>query len=392
MKILIASVTYYPNVNGASYFTHRLAYYLKKSGHDVLVIAPSRTTKYEMSHHEEVPAFGIRSYPIFVVDDFRWVLPMFTKKAIRKAILDFQPDVIHMQSHFLFCAQVVAVAKELNIPVMGTNHFMPENIIHYVPVPKYVKKKISNLAWKQFRKTYEKLDYITAPTRTAANLAKRSGIKKEIHPLSNGIDMERFNPNVQGQHLRKKYNLPDNPLLVTVGRLDKEKNVDKMLRALARVPKDIDIHFAIAGKGAEKIDLENLAKKLDLGNRVTFLGFVPDEELPGLYAISHCFINACIAELQCIAAMEAMATGLPVIAANAVALPELVHHGKNGFLFEVDAIDQMAEHITKIFSNSVLRQKMSEQSLDIIARHDIKNVIGEFESLYSKLKSINENR
>jgi glycosyltransferase involved in cell wall biosynthesis len=115
------------------------------------------------------------------------------------------------------------------------------------------------------------------------------------------------------------------------------------------------------------------------------LGFIPDDELPGLYSISSCFINACIAELQCIAAMEAMATGLPVIAANAVALPELVHHGENGLLFEVDNTKQMATHITNIFSDENLRREMSQKSLKIIEKHDIKNVISEFESLYSKL-------
>lgn len=385
MKILIASVTYYPDVNGAAYFTHRLAYYLKKSGHEVMVIAPSRTARHGTTHHEEIPAFGVRSFPIFVVKDFRWVPPIFTKKAIKKAILDFKPDVIHMQSHFLFCAQIVKIAKKEKIPVMGTNHFMPENLIHYIPVPNYVKKKLMASAWKQFRKVYEKMDFLTAPTQTAANLSKRSGIKKDIQPVSNGIDRVRFNSKNDGEPVRKKYSLPNKPIMVTVGRLDKEKNVDKMLRALAKVPKNIDIHFAIAGKGAEKKNLEKLATDLKLNDRVTFLGFVPDEELPGLYAISSCFINACIAELQCIAAMEAMATGLPVIAANAVALPELVHHEKNGLLFEVDDTSQMARHIITVFSDENLRREMSKHSLAIIEKHDIKNVIKEFESLYLQM-------
>lgn len=385
MRILIASVTYYPDVNGASYFTQRLAYYLQKKGHEVLVIATSRTIHNEISQHNGISVFGIRSYPILVYEDFRFAPAFFTKKAIRKAIQEFNPDVIHTQSHFLFCAEVVQIAKELKIPIIGTNHFMPENLVHYFPLPKFLQDAIKNFGWWQFRRVYDKLDLITAPTQTAADLTKKSGLTKNIIPISNGIDMERFNPHVKGEHLRKKYSLPDKPLLITVGRLDKEKNIDMLLRTLKLVPANIDLHFVIAGKGAEKANLEKLARKLGIADRVTFLGFVPDEDLPGLYSISSCFINGCIAELQCIAAMEGMASGLPVILADVLALPELVQQGENGFLFEIGDHEHIAGYISRIFSDPELKNKMSNKSLEIIKKHDIHNVINQFESLYTRL-------
>jgi glycosyltransferase involved in cell wall biosynthesis len=385
MKILIASATYYPDVNGASYFTQRLTYYLKKKGHEVLVIAPSRTIHHEISQHEGVSVFGVRSYPILVYQDFRFAPAFFTKKAIKKAIQEFNPDIIHTQSHFLFCAEVVAIAKELKIPIIGTNHFMPENLVHYFPLPEFLRNAIKNFGWWQFRRVYDKVDLVTAPTQTAADLTKKSGLAKNIIPISNGIDMERFNPQNKGEYLRKKYLLPSSPLLITVGRLDKEKNIDMLLRALKLVPNNIDLHFAIVGKGAEKANLEKLARKLGIADRVTFLGFVPDDELPGLYSISSCFINGCIAELQCIAAMEGMASGLPVILANVLALPELVQQGENGFLFEVGEYEKIAGYISRIFSEPDLRKKMSEKSLELIKKHDINNVISQFESLYANL-------
>lgn len=385
MKILIASVTYYPDVNGASYFTQRLAYYLQKRGHEVLVIATSRTIHNETSQHYGVSAFGVRSYPILVYKDFRFSPAFFTKKAIRKTIQNFNPDIIHTQSHFLFCAEVVEIAKELKIPIVGTNHFMPENLVHYFPLPEFLRNLIKNFGWWQFRRVYDKVDLVTAPTQTAADLTKKSGLAKNIIPISNGIDMERFNPHVKGEYLRKKYSLPDKPLLITVGRLDKEKNIDMLLRALKLVPANIDLHFAIAGKGAEKANLEKLTRKLGITDRVTFLGFVPDEDLPGLYSISICFINGCIAELQCIAAMEGMASGLPVILANVLALPELVRHGENGFLFEIGDHEHIAGYISRIFSDPELKNKMSNKSLEIIKKHDMHNVIDQFESLYARL-------
>jgi glycosyltransferase involved in cell wall biosynthesis len=385
MKILIATPTFYPDVNGASYFAQRLSYYLKKKGHEIMVIAPSRTIHHEMSRRNSVSVFGIRSYPILVYKDFRFSPSFFAKKTIRRVIQEFNPDIIHTQSHFLICAEVVKVAKDLGIPIAGTNHFMPENLVHYLPLPEFLRQAIKNFGWWQFRRVYDKLNLVTAPTQTAANLTKKSKLAKTIIPVSNGIDMEKFNPNNKGEHLRKKYSLPDNPLLITVGRLDKEKNLDMLLKALKLVPDNINLHFAIAGKGTEKASLEKLTIKLGIADKVTFLGFVPDDELPGLYSISSCFINGCIAELQCIAAMEGMASGLPVILANAVALPELVQHGENGFLFEINDHGSIAGYISRIFSEADLRKKMSAKSLEIIKKHDINNIINQFESLYISL-------
>ena len=94
-----------------------------------------------------------------------------------------------------------------------------------------------------------------------------------------------------------------------------------------------------------------------------------------------------IAELQSIVTMEAMASGLPVLAVNAVALPELVHNGENGYLFDLDNENILAEHIGDIFSNPALRERMAKQSLEFIIRHDINKSISDFETLYRQVTS-----
>jgi len=158
-------------------------------------------------------------------------------------------------------------------------------------------------------------------------------LHQEMLAISNGIDLKRFNPANDPEPARATYNLPHKPILLFVGRMDKEKNVDIVLRAVAAARKVVDFHFVAAGHGAEERKLKKLAQSLGIAEQVTFTGFVPDELLPSLYAAADCFVNAGIAELQCIVAMEAMATGLPIIGARAVALPELIHHGENGYLF-----------------------------------------------------------
>ncbi len=390
MKILIAAESYYPNADGASYAAHRLAKSLKEKGHTIMVVAPSKSLHTGYEKREGVSVFGVRSYPILVSKGFRFSPPIFIKRSIEKAVRDFRPDVVHIQSHFFICEQVFRAAKKMKIPVVGTNHFMPENLIHYFPVPRSWKKTIKDSAWRKFASVYEKLDIVTTPTVTAAKLAKGIGLNKKIIPVSNGIDLERFNPQNDGEYLREKYALGHDPIFLYVGRLDKEKNIDKIIRALKLIPGNIDLKFAVAGKGAEKNKLKRLAEKLGLEKKVVFLGFVPDKDLPNLYPLATCFIIAGIAELQSIVTMEAMASGLPILAANAVALPELVHSGENGFLFETGDLKQIADSIVKIITDPTLQKRMSQKSLEMIKEHDETKVVSRFESFYAELAEKNE--
>jgi len=395
MKILISTDTYYPQVNGASYFTQRLAHAMKGRGHDILVVAPSTGFSSGMTSAEGIPVFGVKSigHPIIFKHNFRFVLPIpiTINKEVEKVVLDFQPDVIHIQGHFAISKSVVRAGKKAKIPLKGTNHFMPENLIHYLHLPNFIEEKILNWAWNDFKKVFDNLHTITTPTQTAVNLLKKTGFSKEVYPVSCGIDLVCFNPKTKDNALKKKYNLPDLPILLFVGRIDKEKNVDMVLRAIAKISKNIKFHFAVAGNGAEKKNLEKLTKKLGLEKQVTFLGFVPDKDLPALYATSDCFVNAGIAELQCIAMMEAMASKLPVLGINAMALPELCHDNENGFLFEKNDIEGLAKLIALLMSDQKLRQKMGEKSLEIIQAHEIGKTMECFEFLYGETIKIAKN-
>lgn len=384
MKILIVGPTFYPDINGASYFTQRLAQYLYKNNHSVLVIAPSRFMRNENYDLAGVSVFGIRSFPIFI-NGFRIAQSILIKRSIRKKIKEFSPDVIHLQSHLIFSKAVVKIARELKIPIMGTNHFMPENLLHYLHLTRKTGDYVKKFAWKDFIKVFEKLDAITTPTETGAKLLSEIGLAQDIIPISCGIDLEIFNSQNDGSYLKKKYDLPEKPTLLYLGRLDKEKNVNVLLEAFALSLKKIDAHFVIAGFGAEEVNLKKLVSALKIEKSVTFTGFVPDEDKPNLYKVADCFAIAGIAELQSIVTMEAMASGLPIIAVDAMALPHLVKHEENGFLFQLDDIKFISECIVNIFSDKELKKRMSEKSLEMIKEHDINKIINKYELLYKKI-------
>src|SRR5438874_89283 len=151
MKIMIVTANYYPNVNGSSYSCQRLGHYLKQRGHVIRVLAPSKTLRHEPFIHNEIEVFGVRSFPLSMFyQGFRYPLSFGIKKVLESEIKRFRPDVIHLQDHFVIGPVVAKIAKELSIPIIGTNHFMPENLVHYLGLPKKLEQMVKNWAWKKF--------------------------------------------------------------------------------------------------------------------------------------------------------------------------------------------------------------------------------------------------
>jgi glycosyltransferase involved in cell wall biosynthesis len=216
-------------------------------------------------------------------------------------------------------------------------------------------------------------------------LLQKKGFSKEIIPISCGVDLGMFNPGNSGAYLKQIYAIPEHkPVLLHVGRLDEEKRIEVILRSLPDILHTVDVHLVLAGVGKEKQGLENLTQELGIQKAVTFTGFIPNKDLQNIYGIADLFVIAGIAELQSIATMEAMASGLPVVAVNAVALPELVHDGKNGYLFSDDDSKMLAEKVVAILSDQALRARMSKESLEIIKAHDINKTVDKYESLYQE--------
>jgi glycosyltransferase involved in cell wall biosynthesis len=296
------------------------------------------------------------------------------------------PDVLHLQTHFALARAALRAGRKLNIPVVGTNHFMPENVTPYLHLPASLEAIVQNWFWRYFLRTYEELDEVTVPSHTALVRIRKAGFSGQGKVISNGVDLKQFSPerknDLFAQHL-----LPRGPKLLYVGRLDREKNVAFAIRAFAKVAKDIDGYFIIAGSGSEENKLRYLASKLGVGGRIIFTGFVPACNLPALYGAVDVFVMPGTAELQSIATMEAMATGLPIIAAAAMALPELVHDGVNGLLFQPCDQTSLVRCIEATLSSAALRERLGQASLREIQKHEINYSASSFETLYATFSS-----
>lgn len=383
MKLLIGSDTYYPDVNGASYFTQRFAAGLRARGHDVHVVCPSRSIHPALTCRGGIMLHRIPSVPIPGQGGFRFAPPLFAYQRMLREVRRVQPDLIHVQGHFFIGRALVRVARRLRIPIIATNHFMPDNLVFYLHLPECIEQLVTEWAWRDFARIFNQVATITTPTPIAAQLIKDKGIIRPVTPISNGIDLAVFNPRVAGAEVRAKYAIPDRPTYMYVGRLDKEKHIDELIRALPIVRQAVDAQFVLVGSGKQATQLAQLARQARMREYVTFTGFIPDQELPKAYALCNVFCNAGIAELQSIATMEAMATGKPVIAANAVALPHLVHHGVNGYTFDPGDTKALATHLIELLSDSRKRRAMGQKSLELIAPHALPRSLAAYESVYT---------
>ena len=392
MNVLIANDTYPPDVNGSAYFTRRLAEGLALRGHEVHVLAASTGRRTEVMTKNGVVEHRIRSVPVPLHMGFRFSPPTFLYRRVLEEVKRIRPDVVHAQGHFFIGRAAIRAAKELGIPVVATNHFMPDNLTFYLRLPGRAEKAVMDLAWRDFARVFNQADIVTAPTSFAAELAEEKGVRGPVLPISNGMDLSRFSPLNDGDAFKQRHGIPEQPTFTHVGRLDAEKRVDELIRALPLIRKSVDAQFVVVGDGHERRRLIGLAEEEGVEGYVIFTGFIPDEELPGAYAATDVFCNAGIAELQSIVTMEAMATGKPVVAANASALPLLVRDGENGRLFEPGDVDALASHLTEILADEGKRIAMGRESLEIVARHGVGETLDAFEELYELVSSSRNGR
>ncbi|MDD3035651.1 MAG: glycosyltransferase [Candidatus Saccharimonadaceae bacterium] len=388
MKILIASDLYWPTINGVATFSRNLAIGLAKNGHEVMVIAPSQTGKKQRETDENYEIVRTASIPFTFYQNFKISLNPY--RDVKKVIDEFQPDVIHIQMLMMIGQATMKYGHKCGIPIVTTNHAMPENLLDNLKLLAPFAKPISYMLKAYGMRFHSKADYVTMPTQAAIDMfvddAKNLDVPLEA--VSNGIDLSRFKPTPAPKTTFEKFKLPnDVPIIYYVGRLDGEKHVSVLIRAFVRVMSARKVHLMLVGDGTDVENLKSLARELGVLRDITFTGRVKyeGEDLVNLHKAGTVFCMPSPAELQSIAMLEAMASGKPVVAVDAGALKELCQNERNGYLCEQDNDEQIANGLLNIISDPKLREKMSKESLAIAHTHDIERTIERFEEIYSSL-------
>jgi len=386
MKILIAGQAFYQHNNGQAVFTMNLAEGLVAAGHKVMVMAPAETGRAYRKQQHGVEIQAVPSLPL----KYNANITAFSERLIAKTGAAFEPDVVHIQDHYFLSRSVLRMVRQQPIKHIGTNHFLPANLMDNLRLPEWLCNPVQNWLWHNMLAVYNRLDGVTTPTETAVAILKKAGLQVPVQAISCGVDRWEFRPRPELNRAvtRRAYGLhEDKALLLFVGRVDYEKCLDMVINALATLDRD-DLQFAIAGKGSDLSALKALCAELGLGDRVVFTGFVPDHDLPLLLNSADAFIMPGHAELQSIATLEAMSSGLPVLAANACALPELVTPEVNGYLFKPHDATDTAYCIATWLNHRPQWAKMGEASLDKVEAHTGQNTIQRYLDWYNQVRRV----
>lgn len=219
---------------------------------------------------------------------------------------------------------------------------------------------------------------VTTPTALAARTMSEHAGLDDVLPISNGIDSAAYEP-APGEAVER----PGHPVVLFVGRLAVEKNVDVLIRAIGRMDPELDVHLEVVGDGEQRGPLRALVEELGLAERVHFLGHVSDAELHTTYLRADVFCQPGTAELQSLVSLEAMSASKPVVLADALALPHLVTDGDNGYLFTPGDAQDLAAKLTAVLTaGEQERARMGRASHDRAVKHSQDRTIDLFERLY----------
>ncbi|MBM3264205.1 MAG: glycosyltransferase [candidate division Zixibacteria bacterium] len=386
MTILIATESYHPTIDGGAVMQHNLALALAARGHAVHVIAPSDRYADSMETDGGTTVHrvaSVRTPLLSGMHRFAWR----PAKTVTRIVKTVRPDVAHIHNPFPIGYSAFRACRKTGVPMVATNHWLPENMTNFVSGLRFLNAApfVFKANWWWINRFHNQCRFTTAPTQTAIDLMVRNGLKPPFCPVSNGVDSAKFHPGVDSAPLRQRLGLPDKPIALYTGRLSGEKFVDVFVRAIPTVLKNIDAHFIIGGEGREAPYLKQQVQTLCVADHVTFPGFVSADDLPRLYRCADVFVIPSICELQSVVTLEALACGLPVVATNRYALPELVRHGVSGLLFEPGDTETLATHLTTLLGDPKLRRKMGVEGVKIAGAHAFEQVVTTFEEIYGEV-------
>lgn len=344
MRILFVTDSYLPTVSGVSIFVHQLALTFYKYGETVGIMAPGPNFLPEDYVAEGLHIFRTPSLPNVLRPDARISVPQRTY--IRDVLTAFRPDIIHIQSPIGLGAIAASVSKKAGIPIVATHHFTPAFVEAYLHPP--IRPLATHLINHRVRTLYNRLSLVTCPTQTVATMLRESGVTTPLRVISNGLAVERFSSGSPAQWSDAFSALPIDPtvpIVLTVGRIDPDKHIWHALAVAAEVVRKRQVQFVFAGSGSLLNQARQWVEDQGLADRIILIGNIPHNShtLPELYAHSRIFFIASYIETQSIVTLEAMASGLPVIASRGGAIGELVKPGYTGMLVDPHKPEEAVE-------------------------------------------------
>jgi glycosyltransferase involved in cell wall biosynthesis len=387
MRIAYLTQSYPPMISGAAILVERLAKSMAARGHQVLVITASDKTYPYRSYQANLTVVRLRSIhnPLRVRQRFLF----YPRYEVLQALSQFCPDIIHTHEPLLMSQLGQEYARKSRIPTLLTVHQVPWFAARYLPNIPGFRSFAESTLWAYARWMSRKYTSVITPSQTISDLITgMTGVQPTT--ISNGIALNTFQSSLPAEDhsvMRSRLHLPPHvPVILHVGRLDIDKNVERVVQAAAPVLQQTEAHMLIVGDGSQKNALMKMCETLKITDRVHFPGYLALQDgLPEIYRLADVFVTASEIEVQSLVLLEAIASGLPIVAVHATFVPEVVHNGINGFLAESGDINRLASAMTTLLKNPQQREAMGKNSHILAQKHDIQCSLDLHEQYYSNL-------
>ena len=347
MRIAFFTETFLPKMDGIVTTLCQSIHQLRELGHEVLIFAPEGG----ISEFEHFRVVGMRSHAFPLYPELRLALP---RASIRKVLTEFNPDILHVADPALLgiAGLYYAGGKDggaLRLPLVVAYHTDLPKYLHY-----YGLGFLEPYVWKILRIRHNRATMNLCTSELMVSQLKEHGIEP-VALWPGAVDADLFRPCRRSAEMRHRLTQghPDSPLLLYVGRLSAEKNLESLRSLLLAFP---ELNLALVGDGPQRKSLE----KHFAGLPVFFAGFLYKEELAGAYASSDIFVMPSRTETLGLVVLEAMTSGLPVVAARAGGIPEMIDDGVSGYL--VDTENEAIERVGTLLGSKQLRETLGQRA------------------------------
>jgi glycosyltransferase involved in cell wall biosynthesis len=349
LRVAIFTDTFVPEINGVAKTLEKLTSYLAKNQIEYRVFAPNSKAAVPAVPHIE----RFASLPFLLYPECRLALP--NPIHMKQALEEFQPTLIHVATPLNLGLYGIRYGKKHQIPMVASYHTHFDQYLRYYNVPFLQQWLWKYMIW--FHRPFHKL---FVPSQSTKDSLIRKGVHHDIELWKRGVNHSIYTPAKRGTKVRETYQIQEKNILLYVGRIAPEKEMEMVLNTFNALPEHLkkDTHLLIVGDGP--LLKAMLEKHKD--QRITFTGFLEGEELANVYASSDLFLFPSSTETFGNVVLEAMASGLPVIGARAGGVQHLIKHNKNGLLCKEKNLDSFVSATACLLENQSLRSQYSEQA------------------------------
>ncbi len=383
MNILLVSETYLPFIAGVSTSTDSIARFMVSLHHTVTLICPTPILPNTLTPLVgltiiHTPAIADIAYRGKSMTPFPLALPI-----LLRTLKSQHFDIVHIQEPGSIGICALLAAHIYTVPTVGALHFTPDQVARMITGNS--NATISWLAERYIYYIYNRYAAIMVPTQTFAAYLQTLGIQKRIQVVSNGVNTDIYRPASKNKTIRTRYGITSKQtVFLFIGRIDKDKNVRTLIEAMRYVQPETKL--IIAGNGKEKEELMAYATRYAIDTNITWLGSITEPQMIELYHAADCFTIMSEFEIQSIVTLQAIASGLPILAAKAGALPELAQDEINGYTVATHDAQALARKMDYLSNNPAIRIRMGKESRKISLAHHKPTALAHLATLYEDIR------